>query len=84
MNATNLNPENFIVNPLDDNRENFEIFEKVARETVDGSTVIIKEPRGTYNLPAMYGEVNYLKDLLEKAHSVISTIEANIITTKEE
>ena len=84
MNTTNLNPENFIVNPLDDNKENFEIFEKVARETLAGSTVIVKEPRGTYNLPAMYGEVNHLKELTEKANLVINIIEASINTTKEE
>ena len=69
----NLNPENFIVVQKDN--ENFEIIEKLQRESVDGEIVTIKEPRGSFNLPAMYGEKANLEELLTRVTDTIGIIE---------
>jgi hypothetical protein len=68
-----LNPENFIVVQKDN--ENFEIIEKLQRESVDGEIVTIKEPRGSFNLPAMYGEKANLEELLMRVTDTIGIIE---------
>lgn len=76
-----LNPENFIVVQKDN--ENFEIIEKLQRESVDGEIVTIKEPRGSYNLPSMYGEKRNLEELLARVTDTISLIESSLIPKTE-
>ena len=68
-----MNLENFIVSSTDN--ENYVIEEKVERKTVDDQTVVVKEPRGTYNLPAIYGDRAFLTQRLAEANGIIEIIE---------
>lgn len=70
-----MNLENFIVIKRDG--ENYEIQENVERETITGEKVIVREPRGIYNLPGLYGDKSTLMQRLSEVNEVIDIIEKN-------
>lgn len=55
--------------------ENFEIFEKVEKESIDGQKFVMKESRGTFNLAGAYGEKVRLEELLGQVSIIIQLIE---------
>lgn len=68
-----MNLENFTVIQRDS--ENYEIQENVERESITGEKVVIREPRGIYNLPGLYGDKATLMQRLAEVNTIIEIIE---------
>lgn len=68
-----MDTNNFIVKPLDN--ENYEISEKVTLKDLSDNDVVVQQPRGVYNLPALHGEKARLLELLSQASMLIEIIE---------
>ena len=65
--------DNYLVTNIDN--DNFEIFEKVEKESIDGQKFIVKESRGLFNLAGAYGEKARLEELIYQVNTIIQIIE---------